>query len=197
MIFLKEQSFLLQTNITILIILSIISCSYSQISSIIPLYKIIAAEDINKIKTNQKYGYLYNTKGIGIIFNSNYNISIIPKQLFYNIYRYYHDVYFYPDKIENIVGGYEQYILFETIKPHETIHFILKDYGIIIPLKDLFFTKEDDEDLIYYFRFLTKEDQENIIIGKDLINLMDVTFENNNIIINNKDYISKIVDENK
>ena len=183
-------------NIILIIFLSVLSCSLNQTSSIKQLYKIIITDDINKIKTKELYGYYYNTKGVGLIFDSSYDVSIFPKQIFYNIYRYYHDVYDFIDQIQTIKNGYEQFIIIESLRPFETIHFIFEDMGITIPTKVLFYESEEEEDLIFFFRFLTKEDQENIIIGKDLIELMNVTFlDSNNIVINNKDYISKIDDK--
>ena len=114
--------------------------------------------------------------------------------LFQDIITYYkisND--FVLDKIENIQNGYKQFLILESIRPRETIHFIIKDYGITIPLKQLFYSIEDEEDFVYYFRFLSKEDQENIIIGNDLIQLMNITFiGNDNFIINNNEFISKL-----
>ena len=95
--------------ILILIFLSQFSFSINQISSIMPLYKIIITDDINKIKTKELYSYYYNTKGVGLIFDNNSDVSILPKQIFYYIYRYYHDVYDHLDQIETIKNGYEQY----------------------------------------------------------------------------------------
>ena len=63
--------------------------------------------------------------------------------------------------------------------------------GISIPVKELLIFEED----LQRFKFLTKENQENIIIGKDLIELLNINFKDiNNITINEK-YISKIDDE--
>ena len=69
--------------------------------------------------------------------------------------------------------------------------------GITIPLKTLFYDNDEDEGMVYYFRFLTKKDQENIIIGKDLIDLMDITFiDDTNFIINNKSFVTNVKEEN-
>ena len=191
----KGKTFLLFNNIIVLIFISILSFSTSQISYIIPLYKIVITEDLNNFKIKESHNYCYNTKGVGIIFNNNYNISVMPKHIFNDIIKYYQLTYDFIDKFEISKNGYTQYLIFETSRPYETIHFILKDMGITFPLNQLFFTKEEEEDIVYFFKFLTKEDQENIIIGKDLIELMNVTFVDNNIVINNKDYISKIKEE--
>ena len=192
-----KKNFSFSIGYTFLIIL-LLKCSYlfSQTSSNIPLYKIIIIKDINEMKSEKKnlnYYYL-ESKGIGITFNKNSDVSVIPMNLFQDIITYYkisND--FVLDKIENIQNGYKQFLILESIRPRETIHFIIKDYGITIPLNQLFYSIEDEEDFVYYFRFLSKEDQENIIIGNDLIQLMNITFiGNDNFIINNNEFISKL-----
>ena len=73
----------------------------------------------------------------------------------------------------------------------ETIHFIFEDYGITIPLH--YFLIEKDETQKYGLRFLTVENQEYIIFGKDLIELMDIEFiDKNHINIKNDEFISKM-----
>ena len=69
----------------------------------------------------------------------------------------------------------------------------MKKFGISIPIADLL--KYDEEEDIYRFKFITKENQENIIIGKDLIEFMNIDFKDINNIIINKKYISKLEDE--
>ena len=194
----KSVVFSNKSTVLIAIIIAIIfSSSFSQITQIIPLYKLLIAGDINKFKEKEKYNICIQPKGIGIIFNQTSEISIIPEQLFYEITKYYQVVYDLIDKVEQTRNGYSLYLIVECLRPDETIHFILKDMGITIPLKILFYDNEEDEGMVYYFRFLTKKDQENIIIGKDLIDLMDITFiDNNNFIINNKSFITNVKEEN-
>ena len=168
---------------------------FVQTLSIFPLYKIILIDNINKFKSETNLNRFYlESKGIGILFNNNSEVSSIPMNLFQEIVTFYRiaDDYLI-DKIEDIKNGYKQYLIIESTRPKETLHFILKDYGITFPLKHLFYSLEDEEDFVYYFRFVSKEDQENIIIGKDLIQLMNVTFTgNDNFIINNSEFISKL-----
>ena len=187
------KSFLLNKEI-ILIFILFFRISFSQ-NSIIPIYKLLITRDINNFKTSDLSNYYYNTKGVGLVFNNNSDISIMPMHIFSTIYNYYQMTYEPIDKIETLSNGYKQYLLIESLRPDETIHFILKDIGITLPIKELFIDKEEEEDFVYFFRFLTKDDQENIIIGKDLIELIDIQFlDNDNFIINNKDYISNIKD---
>ena len=194
----KSVVFSNKSTVLIAIIIAIVfSSSFSQITQIIPLYKLLIAGDINKFKEKEKYNIFIKPKGVGIIFNQTSEISIIPEQLFYEITKYYQVAYDLIDKLEQTRNGYSLYLIIECLRPDETIHFILKDMGITIPLKILFYDNEEDEGMVYYFRFLTKKDQENIIIGKDLIDLMDITFiGNNNFIINNKSFITNVKEEN-
>ena len=194
----KSVVFSNKSTVLISIIIAIVfSSSFSQITQIIPLYKLLIAGDINKLKEKEKYNICIKPKGVGIIFNKTSEISIMPEQLFYEITKYYHVVYDLIDKVETTKNGYSLYLIIECLRPDETIHFILKDMGITIPLKTLFYDNDEDEGMVYYFRFLTKKDQENIIIGKDLIDLMDITFiDNTNFIINNKNFITNVKEEN-
>ena len=194
----KSVVFSNKSTVLISIIIAIVfSSSFSQITQIIPLYKLLIAGDINKLKEKEKYNICIKPKGVGIIFNKTSEISIMPEQLFYEITKYYKVVYDLIDKVETTKNGYSLYLIIECLRPDETIHFILKDMGITIPLKTLFYDNDEDEGMVYYFRFLTKKDQENIIIGKDLIDLMDITFiDNTNFIINNKSFITNVKEEN-
>ena len=194
----KSVVFSNKSTVLISIIIAIVfSSSFSQITQIIPLYKLLIVGDINKLKEKEKYNIFIKPKGVGIIFNKTSEISIMPEQLFYEITKYYKVVYDLIDKVETTKNGYSLYLIIECLRPDETIHFILKDMGITIPLKALFYDNDEDEGMVYYFRFLTKKDQENIIIGKDLIDLMDITFiDNTNFIINNKSFITNVKEEN-
>ena len=194
----KSVVFSNKSTVLISIIIAIVfSSSFSQITQIIPLYKLLIVGDINKLKEKEKYNIFIKPKGVGIIFNKTSEISIMPEQLFYEITKYYKVVYDLIDKVETTKNGYSLYLIIECLRPDETIHFILKDMGITIPLKTLFYDNDEDEGMVYYFRFLTKKDQENIIIGKDLIDLMDITFiDNTNFIINNKSFVTNVKEEN-
>ena len=118
--------------------------------------------------------------------------------IFNEMYNFYHEHYIDDtiSKIEKLSDGYNEFEIVSSFSRYETIHFILKDIGITIPLNELFIPKNIANNL-YSFRFLGKEDQENIIIGKDLIDLMDITFiDNTNFIINNKSFITNVKEEN-
>ena len=71
------------------------------------------------------------------------------------------------------------------------VNLILKNYGITFSTNYLF-TKTDNK--VYEFLFLLHKDAENLIIGKDLIELMDINFENG-VEIRNKDFVIKLNEE--
>ena len=118
--------------------------------------------------------------------------------IFLELYTFYRDRYIDDTiaKIEKSSDEYNEFVMVSSLSRFETIHFILNDIGITMPLNELFVPKNITEHK-YSFRFLGKEDQENIIFGKDLIKLMDIDFRdnNNNFVINNKTCISNVIEE--
>ena len=114
------KSFLFLEKI-ILLILSITNCSST--SSIFPIYKLLISKEINKMSARDIFRNKYNMKGVGIIFNKDSDISLMPKNLFTLITNYYHDSYYYSDKIEKVSNKYDQYLLIESTRPFETIYF--------------------------------------------------------------------------
>ena len=195
----KGRKILFFNSLAILIILINISALFSQVSTIFPLKKLIITQNIKDFKLDDraKNNYLEETKGVGIIFNNDSEISIMPKQIFHYIYKFYEIVHDEIFKIESLSNGYKQLLLIESNRPNEKVHLILEDIGITFPMKYLFIDKEEEEDFVYFFRFLTNEEQENIIIGKDLIELMNITFiDNNKLIIDNREFISEVEEDN-
>ena len=185
-------------ELIILITINIIKLSFSQTSSLIPLYKIFLTENISYLEINPTFNFRMNSKGVGVIFNNSSDINLIPYHFFNQIYKFYENSY--DDiftMIEELPNGYKEFIIVSGLSSLETIHFIFKDFGIFIPLKELFvpFNIERNE---YVFRFLSKEEQENIIFGKDLIESMKIDFKENekDFIINNKDFIINIEEYN-
>ena len=72
----------------------------------------------------------------------------------------------------------------------ETPHFLFETFGISIPTK--YYLIEKGESQRYGIIFMTKEDQEYIVFGKDLIDVMEIEFKDeNNFIIHNDEFISK------
>ena len=99
-------------------------------------------------------------------------------------------------EIKVLPNKYNNFTTVSSLNRLETIHFILEETGISFPLNKLFIPINKTNHL-YGFRFLGKEEEENIIFGKDLIKDMNVNFEENEnkFTIYNKDFITKIDDE--
>ena len=166
------------------------SFSFSQISSKVPLYKIIITRNITQLEKNI-YHLIMNQKGVGVILNNSSNISTIPSHILKQIYNFYVDIY--EDmlaRIEKYENDYNEFIIAYPLDKLETISFILRDFGISFPIRQLFLLKNVTKNIYYYrFRFLSKEGQENIIFGKDLIETMESEFKDNNIFtFNNKSF---------
>ena len=175
------------------LLLDLIILSSSQISKVFPVYKIILTENIDNlfIESYLIYNAYINTKGIGIVFDKNSDINIMPMRLFRRIEKYYRDYYY--DMLSFETGYKDDFtflILDEYYENLEVPHFILEDKGIIFPLNELF--KKDSEKDRYNYIFLGKENQENIVIGKDLINTMNIEFKNNDFFIHNDDFVMKL-----
>lgn len=150
----------------------------------VPVYKVIIAEDLRNPSNR------YDTKGLNLIIDPNSEFSILPYYVFNNIYvefsRSFSECYLYTVDLPN---GYKtsKCISYEKIS-FKTIYFITENFGIKIPSKYMFLGEKN-------FIFQTKENQENIIFGKDLIELMQINYENeNDFVIHNKDFLI-LVDE--
>ena len=189
--------FLFFIDFFIIILINICSLSLSKTSSIIPLYKIVLTENISHLEINALFNFRLNIKGNGIIFDDNSDVNIIPMNIMQDIYNFYR--LSYDDilaKIEKLENNYTEFTIVHSLENLETIHFVLKDIGITLPLKQLFVLKDENINL-FSFRFLSKENEDNIIFGKDLIELMKINFYDDkpNFEINNNEFISKIEDE--
>ena len=181
--------------IKLLISFIFISSFYAQTAHILPVYKIILAENINNIysNANEVFNMFINRKGIGIKFNNNSDYNIMPMQLFETIKNFYRDIYNNLYYFETLYKDeYIQLIISDYCDKLEILHFILEDRGILVPIEELFtFNKENNK---FTFAFLGKEDEDYIIFGKELIKLMELKFEGNNLIINNQQFL--LEDEN-
>ena len=186
----KYNLLILKIQLKLLIITYFASFSFSQISSKVPLYKIIITRNITQLEKNI-YHLIMNQKGVGVILNNSSNISTIPSHILKQIYNFYVDIY--EDilaRIEKYENDYNEFIIAYPLDKLETISFILRDFGISFPIRQLFLLKNVTKNIYYYrFRFLSKEGQENIIFGKDLIETMESEFKDNNIFtFNNKSF---------
>ena len=190
----ETQFFSLFFNITLFIVIKLSSSSI-EVTSIFPVYKIMLAKDLNHLDKNPYLNWELDSKGIGIIFNKTSNESYIPMSLFEKIklfYQIYEDMFqqtkIYKNKARELI------VYANLERGYEDIHLALEFIGITIPLKYLFVDKGEKfgEKRIYRLRFLTRENQEHIIFGKDLIEIMDIEFKDeSNFIICNKEFVSK------
>ncbi len=186
----KFKKVIFSSEITFLLFISLIYITFSKKSSIIPLYQIILTENISHLEINNLNNLRLSLKGVGIIIDNNSDINLIPMHIFleiYKFYKYYDDNYV---EIETMTNGYNTLRMISSLYKMETIHFILKEFGIIMPLNELFLPTNETEHE-YALRFLSAEDQENIILGKDLIECMEIEFMENdyNFTINNKSFL--------
>ena len=185
-------------NIIISLIIIKLSLSSNQISSIIPVKKILITDDVKTLSLSRISSYNLNSIGFGIKFDNTSNVSYVPYNLFRDIVYTFKFIEDSHPAIKKMNGTQELTIKTNYFYGFEIIHFILENMGITIPLKYYFMKKEtkkedDDEEQEYGMVFLTKEDQENIIFGSNLIKLMKIEFKNeNNFIIHNDEFISKL-----
>ena len=163
---------------------------------VFPVYKIFLTENINNLYKDsfEVFNYFINSKGIYIKIDNTSDINVIPMLLFNEIKTFYSDLYsnFYYFETYSIDNKYKELTISDYCDKLELPHFILEDRGIKIPINELFTLKEDRNK--YTFLFLGKEDENSIIIGKDLIKTMDIEFKDNNYIIHNEDFIIKYED---
>ena len=75
-----------------LILLTIFSIQNGNISSIYPIYKILLSENVDYLDSSESriFNQYLNPKGIGLIFDFNTNISILPINLFSRIFFYFY-----------------------------------------------------------------------------------------------------------
>lgn len=174
-----------------------LSLSLLETSKIYPLYKISFAKDL---KDFSFYTYRRDIKGIGIIFDYNSEFSQLPGNLFLEIKGMLEKkMEQTPDSvwIEDFFDDYKVIISDYYSNYLFPINFIMENFGIKIP--DKFFFIQENFGLI--FRFFSNFKNDNIIIGKDLIDLMNIEFMNNDnnnngneFIIHNQDFILNLDD---
>ena len=151
------------------------------------MHKIILA---NKIKDVSEYNRRINDiKGTGLIFDENSEYNLIPYNFLLLLKEYYGSEYLgcspYIHNLDNGLSTMRCYYQDDDYRL-DPINIVTKDFGIKIPLKHFFIENKN-------FLFSASEEQENIIIGKQLMTLMGVKItkeENNNIVeITNSDFI--------
>ena len=177
--------------------LIIIFLSFSiETSPISEVYKVILSQNINDIgvKSLQIYNIylIMNLKGLAITFDNDLEISIMPNILFKQISKFYMETYpnvcYFQTKLKE--NDDLELTLDGECMNLETVHYILKDRGISIPINELF--KKNGDNAYYSFAFIGKDNVDKIVFGKNLIEKMDIEFKDNDFIIHNEDFVSKI-----
>ena len=153
------------------------------------VFSIIMNDNITRMdRTSHKF----SPKGILLTFDPYSNVSSIPPQIEFEIKNGFYTVIEGSDPYEKDIGnGYQALITHIYIDYcFPAINFILAEQAITIPSKYLFKNKG-----YFEFIFLIKEDQDKIIIGKDLMDLMRIEFVNDkDFFIHNKEFVIKIKD---
>ena len=153
----------------------------------LPIYevhRIIMNDNINKM---EKTSYQFSHKGMILTFDPNLNYSLIPFQIENEMKNGFYSIVEFSDPYEMDLGNGFQALVTHIYDPvcFSAINFILENKGIKIPNEFLFKKKNN----IYEFIFLMKENQDKIVFGKDLIDLMNIEFINDNeFIIHNKTF---------
>jgi len=188
----KIKMYFLFNLIIIFMLSSIESLPVSEV------YKVILSQNLNDIgvKSLQVYNIylIMNLKGLTITFDNNSEQSLMPMSLFEQISSFYRETYpnvcFFQTKRNN--DGLELTLDGECMKL-ETVHYILKDRGISIPITELF--KKKGDNAYYSFAFVGNDSVDKIIFGKNLIEKMQIEFiGDNDYVIRNQDFIAKVED---
>ena len=184
----------------ILFYIIIIFISPISSSKIYPIQKFIIANNLNHSNISninlEEYFYLsLNIKGVGVIFDNNSNINLIPNHLFIQIKKIL-DLYS-PDSNAFIVkkeNDYQELVIYYYLNENFTFNLIFEKIGITFP-NDVLFYRPIGEFNKNFFIFLTKENQENIIFGKKLIELMKFEINGEDeFLINNYNFITYLED---
>jgi len=168
-------------------------CIYIQNILNLPEFEVFIIVMNDNITQMDKASYYFRTKSLILTFDPYSNISSIPLLIHNEIKQGFYTIYPGTEPYEkDLKNGYQAFISHhydEYCFP--AVNFILSDRSITIPSKYLFKKKG-----VFEFVFLINENQDKIIIGKDLIDLMNVEFINDNeFYIHNKEFVIKIKDD--
>ena len=158
-----------------------------------PAFEVFIIAMNDNITQMERSSYYFKTKGLILTFDPYSNISSIPLQIHNEIKNGFYTIYPGTEPYEkDLKNGYQAFIshAYDAIR-FPSVNFILSDRSITIPSKYLFKNKE-----VFEFVFLINENEDKIIIGKDLIDLMNVEFINENeLFIHNREFVIKIKDD--
>ena len=146
------------------------------------VHRIIMSDDLNDM---EKSSYQFFHKGMILSFDPSLNYSLIPLQIENEIKNGFYTIVEFSEPYEKDIGNGFQVLITHIFNPicFPAVNFILDDRAIKIPTKFLFRKKD-----VYEFVFLMKENQDKIVFGKDLIDLMNIEFTNNGFVVHNKTF---------
>ena len=185
-------------NIKKLLLILLLDANIIISTNIYPIYKLIITPNLNDINIEEDftdyYHYNINTRGMGIIFDYNSEINIMPYNLLLHIKLamtwLLEDSYTFLIPSES-VQNYKELVLYGDFQSLDVgYHLITEKMGITIPYNLLFNKTSVDK---FQCIFLSDEDNK-IVFGKYLMDLMKIEFVNDTFIIHNKDFISDVKD---
>ena len=140
------------------------------------------SDDLNDM---EKSSYQFFHKGMILSFDPSLNYSLIPLQIENEIKNGFYTIVEFSEPYEKDIGNGFQVLITHIFNPicFPAVNFILDDRANKIPTEFLFRKKD-----VYEFVFLMKENQDKIVFGKDLIDLMNIEFTNNGFVVHNKTF---------
>ena len=164
----------------------------SNILSLIPITKIIIGGDL---KSLNRYNLRYDASGIFLKFDFDSEISFLPYEIYKIIITDYVLSDYIPCDEKKIVVNGNEYETFRCdpsgLNLFTNFYLITEKYAIKINYENLF-TLIDNE---YYFRFVSLRNVENIVIDKNLCDLMKVKLDNDDFIIYNETFVYQFEDD--
>ena len=150
-----------------------------------PLYEVHRIIMNDNLSDMEKSSYQFFHKGMILTFDPSLNYSLIPLQIENEIKNGFYTIVEFSEPYEKEIGNGLQVLITHIFNPvcFPAVNFILDDRAIKIPTEFLFKKKD-----VYEFVFLMKENQDKIVFGKDLIDLMNIEFINNGFVIHNKTF---------
>ena len=150
-----------------------------------PLYEVHRIIMNDNLSDMEKSSYQFFHKGMILTFDPSLNYSLIPLQIENEIKNGFYTIVEFSEPYEKEIGNGLQVLITHIFNPvcFPAVNFILDDRAIKIPTEFLFKKKN-----VYEFVFLMKENQDKIVFGKDLIDLMNIEFINNGFVIHNKTF---------
>ena len=150
-----------------------------------PLYEVHRIIMNDNLSDMEKSSYQFFHKGMILTFDPSLNYSLIPLQIENEIKNGFYTIVEFSEPYEKDIGNGFQVLITHIFNPicFPAVNFILDDRAIKIPTEFLFRKKD-----VYEFVFLMKENQDKIVFGKDLIDLMNIEFTNNVFVVHNKTF---------